>query len=105
MMAATHSSDCTSVTARKRKIGAYLMEYDTRTSFVSEVDPMSVMFPLRFRRRIERQWAERFRSLRRIRGQIVVATELALQRAFDDRALIPIPVRAVADRRRRNHVD
>ena len=41
---------------------------------------MSVLYPLSFHRRIERQWAERINSLRRIRGQIVAATELTLQR-------------------------
>ena len=32
--------------------------------------------------RIERQWAERIKSLRRIRSQIVAATELTLQRVI-----------------------
>jgi len=49
-------------------------------------------------RRIERQWAERIKSLS---GQIVVATEQTLQRIFNnDGSLIPVPVRAVVDRRR-----
>lgn len=63
---------------------------------------MSVMYPLSFHHRIERQWAERIKSLRRIRGQIVVATELTLQRAFDDGSLIPVRIRTVANQRRRN---
>jgi hypothetical protein len=63
---------------------------------------MSVMYPLSFHRRIERQWSERIKSLRRIRGQIVVPTELTLQRAFDDGSLIPVPIRTVAKPRRRN---
>ena len=52
--------------------------------FVSEVDLMSVIYPLSFHRRIEGQWAERIKSLRRIHSPIVVATELALQRAFNN---------------------
>jgi hypothetical protein len=63
---------------------------------------MSVAYPSSFRRRIERQWAERIKSLRRIHGQIVVATELRLHRAFNnDGSLIPVPVKTVADQRRR----
>lgn len=62
---------------------------------------MSGKFPLSFLRRIERQWAERIKSLRQIRGQIVVTTERALQGAFSDKgSLIPITVRTVVDRRR-----
>jgi len=57
---------------------------------------MSVTDPLSFHRRIQRQWAERIRSLRRIHGQIVAATELTLHRAFNnDGSLIPVPVRVV----------
>ena len=43
---------------------------------------MSAIYPLSIHRRIERQWAERIKSLRQIRGQIVVATERALQHVF-----------------------
>ena len=63
---------------------------------------MSVIYPLSFHCRIERRWAERIKSLRRIHSQIVVATELTLQRAFDDGSMIPVPVRTVVDQRRRN---
>jgi hypothetical protein len=64
---------------------------------------MSAIHPLSFHRRIERQWAERIKSLEQIRGEIVVATERALQRLFDnDGSLIPIPVRTVVERRRRD---
>jgi hypothetical protein len=54
---------------------------------------------LRFRRRIERRWAERIRSLMQGHRQIVVAAEQALQRLVRGRALIPIPVRVVNPRR------
>jgi hypothetical protein len=61
---------------------------------------MSGKYLLSFHRRIERYWAERINSLRQIRGQIVVATERILQRAFNDEGLlIPVPVRAVVGRR------
>jgi len=63
---------------------------------------MSVLYPLSFYRRIERQRAECIRSLRRIHGQIVVAIELTLRRAFNDSSPIPVPVRTVVDQRRRN---
>jgi hypothetical protein len=64
---------------------------------------MSVLYPLSFHRRIERQWAERIKSLRRVHGQIVAAAELTLQRAFNnDGSLIPLPVRTVVDQRRRD---
>jgi len=43
---------------------------------------MSVIYPLSFHRRIERQWAERIKSLRQIHGQIGVAIEQTLQRVF-----------------------
>ena len=59
---------------------------------------MSVRYPLSLHSRIERQWAECISSLRRIRSQIVAATELTLQRSFNkDGSLIPVPVRIVAD--------
>lgn len=62
---------------------------------------MTGKYPLSFHRRIERRWAERIKSLKQIRGQIVVATERTLQRMFNrDGSLIPIPVRAVAVRQR-----
>jgi len=54
---------------------------------------------LRFRRRIERRWAERIRSLMQGHRQIVVAAEQALQRLVRGRALIPIPARVVNPRR------
>ena len=60
---------------------------------------MSAIYPLSVHRRIERQWVEGINSLRRIRGQIVVATERTLQRAFHNGSLIPVPVRAIVDRR------
>ena len=62
---------------------------------------MSGNAPMSLHRRTEAGRAERIESLRQIRGQIVVAIERALQRMFNrDGSLIPIPVRAVADRRR-----
>jgi hypothetical protein len=39
---------------------------------------MSPIYPLSVHRRIERQWAERIKSLRQIRGEIVVASEQTL---------------------------
>lgn len=54
--------------------------------------------PLRFRRRIERQWAEQIRSLMQSHRQIVVAAEQALQRLVRGRAL-PVPARVVNPRR------
>ncbi len=66
---------------------------------------MSVLHPLNFRRRIERQWAERIHSLGRIHGQIVAAIELTLLRAFNnDGSLIPVPVSTVADQERRDQL-
>ena len=56
---------------------------------------MSGRFPLSLDRSIERQWAECTKSLRQIRGQIVVATERTLQRVFSNKdSLIPIPTPA-----------
>lgn len=70
---------------------------------VSEVDLMTGKYPSSFYRRVERSCAGRIKSLRQIRGQIVVATERTLQRMFNrDGSLIPIPVRAVSDRQRRD---
>jgi hypothetical protein len=61
---------------------------------------MTALHPLRFHGRIERRWSESIHSLRQIRGQIVVGTERALQRLFNnDDTLIPVPVRAVVNRR------
>jgi hypothetical protein len=74
------------------------MQYYTQKR-VSEADLMKVF--LKFRRRIERQSAEQLRSLKKIHRRVVVAAERVLQRLFDnDRSLIPVPVRAVANRRR-----
>jgi hypothetical protein len=62
---------------------------------------MSAKYPLSIHRRIERQWAERIKSLKTLDDQIVVVTERALQHAFNDgSSLIPIAVRTVVDRRR-----
>jgi hypothetical protein len=54
---------------------------------------------LKFRRRIERQWAEQIQSLMQIHRQIIVAAERASQRLISDRALIPAPARVVNRRR------
>ena len=65
---------------------------------VSEVDLMSAKYPLSGHRRVERQLAERFKSLS---GRIVVATERTLQRVFNNEgSLLPVPVRTVVNRRR-----
>lgn len=67
----------------------------------SKVDPMSAAYPLSVRRRIERRWAERVKSLRQIHRQIAVATERTLRLVFNGNdSPIPVPVRAVVDRRR-----
>jgi hypothetical protein len=61
---------------------------------------MSAIYPLSVHRRIERQWAERINSLTQIHCQTVVGTERTLQHVFsNDGSLIPVPVRAVVDRR------
>ena len=61
---------------------------------------MSAIYPLSVHRRIERQWAERINLLRQINGQIVVGTERTLHPVFNtDDSLIPVPVRAIVDRR------
>ena len=61
---------------------------------------MSAIYPLSVHRRIEQQWAERIKSLRQIHGQVLVATERTLQHVLNnDGSLIPVPVRAIADRR------
>ena len=65
---------------------------------VSEVDLMSAKYPLSGHRRVERQWAERFKSLS---GRIVVATGRTLQRVFNNEgSLLPVLVRTVVNRRR-----
>jgi hypothetical protein len=65
---------------------------------VSEVDLVSAKDPLSAHRRVERQWAERFKSLS---GRIVGATARTLQRVFNNEgSLILVPVRTVAGRRR-----
>jgi hypothetical protein len=62
---------------------------------------MRARYPLSFHRRIERQWAERMKSLKQIHGQIVAAAERTLQHVFNnDGLLVPVPVRTVVDRRR-----
>jgi hypothetical protein len=58
---------------------------------------MSAIYPLSVHRRMERQWAERIKSLGQIRGLVVTATERALQRAFNDGPRIPVPVGRVVD--------
>jgi hypothetical protein len=61
---------------------------------------MSAIYPLSIHRRIERQWAERINSLRQTRGQIVAETKRRSQRIINnDDSVIPVPVRAIADRR------
>jgi hypothetical protein len=66
---------------------------------VSEVDLMSAI--LSFHRSVGRRWAERINSLKKLRGQIVAATERASQRLFGNGgSLVPIPVRATGRQRR-----
>jgi hypothetical protein len=62
---------------------------------------VSAIYPLDFHRRIERQWAERIKLLRRVGGQAIVVTKRMFQSAINDNvSLIPVPVRTVVDRRR-----
>ena len=62
---------------------------------------MSAKYRSSVHRRVEWQWAEGIKSLGQILGKIVADTKRALQGVFDhDDALIPIPVRVIADRRR-----
>jgi hypothetical protein len=62
---------------------------------------------LKFRHRVERQWAEQIRSLMQIHRQMVVAAERTLQCGFNhDGSLIPVPARVVKRRlsdRARSH--
>jgi len=61
---------------------------------------MDAIYLFGFRRRIEQQWTERIKLLRKLTGQIVVATEQTLQHVFNnDDSMIPGPVRTIADRR------
>jgi hypothetical protein len=62
---------------------------------------MSGKYPMSLRHRAEKRRVERSQSLREMQDQIVGAIERTLQRIFNRYdALIPIPVKAVADRRR-----
>jgi hypothetical protein len=64
---------------------------------------MRVIYPLDVHRRPIRKGAERISWPRQIHSQMVVAIERALQRLFNNAgALVPIPVRTVVARRRRD---
>jgi hypothetical protein len=56
---------------------------------------MGAIYPLSVHRRIERQWAERIKSLKQIRNLVGTATERALQSI--EGTLIPIPAGSVVD--------
>jgi hypothetical protein len=57
---------------------------------------MSAIYPLSVHHRIERQWAERIKSLGQIRGQTALGAKRTLQRLFTNEApLIPVPARSV----------
>jgi hypothetical protein len=61
---------------------------------------MSSKYPVNLLR-IEGAWVERVKSLGRIHGQIVAATERTLQRLFNSEgSLVPIPIRTDVGRRR-----
>ena len=93
--------NCALTTARKNETNAYLTGWIGMPEPVSEVDPMSAILPLSLHRRVGRQWAARINAMRKINGQIVAATERALQRLFgNEGALVPIPVRASVRPRR-----
>lgn len=57
---------------------------------------MSALYPLSIHRRVERQWAERVKSLRQIRARIIDVTERTLQVTFNEP--IPVKIRTFADR-------
>ena len=70
------------------KADASLMQVDRQwcsCSSVSEVDRMSAIYPVSIHRRIERQWANRMKSLQ---SRIVIATEEKLHRAFKGDSLL-----------------
>jgi hypothetical protein len=54
-------------------------------SGVSEVDQMSTIYPVSVHRRIERQWANRMKSLQ---SRMVIAAEKKLRRAFKEDSLL-----------------
>jgi len=57
---------------------------------------MSAIYPLSVHRRIERQWAERIKSPRHMRGQTVIETERTVQRVFyNEGPMIRVPARSV----------
>jgi uncharacterized protein YeaO (DUF488 family) len=61
---------------------------------------MSAIYPLSVHHRIERQWAERLNSQRKIHDQIGVGTERPLPRGVTkDDSQIPVPATAIVDRR------
>jgi hypothetical protein len=60
---------------------------------------MSAIYPLSVHRRIERQWAERIKSLRQMRGQTVIGTERTVQRVFyNEGPVIRVLARSVVHR-------
>jgi hypothetical protein len=70
---------------------------------VSEVDQMLAPVSLSIHRRIERRWAECTEVLREIRCKIAAATERTLRFVFNNESsLIPVPIGAIVDRRRRD---
>jgi hypothetical protein len=65
---------------------------------------VSMTNSLSFHRRAERKWAECIRLLKRMGGQVAVATQRTLRSAINrDGLLIPVPVRIAVNRRRRDH--
>jgi hypothetical protein len=60
---------------------------------------MTALYPLSVHRRIERQWAERIKSLKQIHGQIVIGTNKTLQPGFNNvGSQIRVPVsRTIVD--------
>ena len=82
------------IEARKTGISAYLSNQKRLCKPGS--CPMSALYPLSVHRRVERQWAERMKSLRQIRAGIVDVAERALQGAFNEP--IPVKIRTFGDR-------
>jgi len=59
------------------------MMYEARKSASARLTDMGGRFPLTFHGGLERQWARCMKSLGRIRGQLVAATERTLLTAFN----------------------
>ena len=83
----------------KAKVALMQSRASTARLHVSEIDPMSAVYPVSVYRRIEKAVSECIKSLRKIHGRFVVATKRTLQHEFNnDGSLIPVSVRKVGRR-------